>query len=135
MRILLIDDDKDDQLLFVDAVTLISDEIICNTADDGQQGLEFLAHADPLPDLVFLDINMPRVDGRQTLQAIRSNPRLRALPVIIYSTSCSKLDIRWARDMSADYLTKPNDFLELVSALTLRLHQPTFAEVIQSASR
>lgn len=129
MRILIIDDDHDDQALFCEAVGAIDTAISCETADDGVAGLRLLLmNAEQVPDIIFLDINMPMMDGRETLKAIRNHPKLAQLPVIIYSTSSSDVDQRWFREMQVKYLVKPNDFKSIVSLLSREMHR------IQSAN-
>jgi len=121
MRILLIDDDKDDQGLFCEAVKQVSDEIICDTADNGIEGLELLDSYERLPAVVFLDINMPLMDGRETLKIIRSTPKLKDLPVVMYSTSNDVDEVARFRGMKAKYAVKPTSFQSLVQLLTKEL--------------
>jgi DNA-binding response OmpR family regulator len=126
MRILLIDDDEDDQTLFCEAVKLISPNIQCDVASNGQQGLIKLNSYTQLPAAVFLDINMPILDGTETFKIIKSTPRLASLAVTIYSTSNSQDEVRKFLMMGAGYITKPNSFDELVKILSkpiLRLAQ------------
>jgi CheY-like chemotaxis protein len=120
MKILLIDDDKDDQEIFCEAVRKISPDIYCELADNGQEALTLLqSYPDrEMPELVFLDINMPIMDGRETIGAIRSNLRLRNLQVIMYSTSNNVDEIIWFQQMGAKYITKPSDFDFLVRILS-----------------
>lgn len=123
MRILIIDDDQDDQVLFCEAVDAIDHEIACQTADDGVAGLRLLlTNTDQAPDIIFLDVNMPMMDGRETLTAIRKHPELAQVPVIIYSTSSSEVDQRWFRQMQVRYLVKPNDFRSIVSMLSREMN-------------
>jgi DNA-binding response OmpR family regulator len=136
MRILLIDDDKDDQGLFCEAVKIISPEINCDVANNGEEGLRLLQSYRVLPVLVFLDINMPVMDGRETFKLIRSTPRLTTLAVTIYSTSNNKEEINEFTNLGASYITKPNSFEELVKLLrnpVLRaVHQHSNAHVLIS---
>lgn len=117
MRILLIDDDKDDQTLFRDALNYISSSFECRVADNGFEGLQHLKSTEVLPDLIFLDVNMPLMDGRETLEAMRNDPMLTGLPVVIYSTSNSERDISWFVERDARYVVKPNNFEQLVATL------------------
>lgn len=117
MRVLLVDDDEDDRIIFQDAVRQVSFDTICYTLSDGIEALRFLYSIDHLPDILFLDINMPRIDGKQTFDAIRMNPKLARIPVVMYSTSNSETDIQWSRGRNAKYLVKPNDFPTLVNSL------------------
>lgn len=121
MRILLIDDDEDDRCLFQEAITQLSSDIICDVATNGEEGLKHLNSAATLPDIVFLDINMPIMNGREALSAIRKSPRLRNLYVVIYSTSNAWQDSSWFKLKSDNYLIKPSAFPELVHLLEVEL--------------
>src|SRR4051812_4354327 len=92
--VMLADDDPDDRLLFKDAIGEISKDIAIHTLAGG---VELMAHLNdpqnPLPDLIFLDLNMPRKNGFESLEEIRQNARLKSLCVIIYSTSSQFKDI------------------------------------------
>jgi CheY-like chemotaxis protein len=122
MRVLLIDDDEDDQTLFCEAVKIISPSIQCDIACNGQEGLLKLNAYQQLPAMVFLDINMPILDGRETLKVIRSTPRFSALAVTIYSTSNHQDEVRKFLMMGARYITKPNSFEDLVKILAKPLY-------------
>lgn len=123
MRILLIDDDQDDQLLFREAIRDITTEIVFETADNGVEGLKCLTHVDKLPDILFLDINMPLMDGRETLHFIRANHGLDNIVIIVCSTSNSETDLKWAAQANAQYIVKPNDFPSLIRLLSPILKQ------------
>jgi CheY-like chemotaxis protein len=118
MRILLIDDDEDDQTLFCEAVKIISPVIQCDLASNGQEGLVKLGGYTQLPVMLFLDINMPILDGRETFKIIKASPRFNSLPVTIYSTSNNQDEVRMFLMMGAGYITKPNSFEELVRILS-----------------
>lgn len=110
-RILIADDDPDDRELMVEAAAGHADvESVAN----GDQLMKSLSRSQTLPDFVLLDLNMPEKGGKECLQEIRSQERLKDLPVIIYSTSSSKKDIEDTFEMGANlYITKPNSFTEL----------------------
>ena len=118
-RILIIDDDIDDQELFAEAISELNGEFGCECASNGEEGLELLNDKNrPLPDLIFLDLNMPRLNGKQCLERIKASPRLKNIPVIIYSTSSQENDIRDTMAMGAiHFLTKPSSFNELCNSL------------------
>lgn len=117
-NLLLIDDDADDQEIFLSALAFIDDSIRCKLAANGQEGLQQLNSAAPLPDLIFLDLNMPVMNGIQFLQELKSNPRVRHIPVVIYSTASDQQTIRQAIETGAfQFFTKPEKFSELVSLL------------------
>ena len=118
-RILLVDDDEDDQLLFLDAIREIDKSIQCSVANDGLDAILFLQTKSPLPDLVFLDLNMPKMNGYQCLAQIKKEPRFKEIPVVIYTTSKIESDRERTLKMGARYfLTKPSDFSELIRELS-----------------
>jgi CheY-like chemotaxis protein len=90
LRILMADDDPDDRDYFYQTLLRISDNHTFSTVDDGEQLLTCLTEKDAiLPDLLFLDINMPRKNGYECLCEIRAHRHLKDLPVVIYSTSAA----------------------------------------------
>jgi CheY-like chemotaxis protein len=95
---------------------------------DGRQALDFLQRIGdygdaPRPDLILLDLNLPRMDGRQVLQGIKSDPDLRRIPVVILTTSDAETDVLMSYDLHANcYLTKPIDlhrFLDIVHGMQM----------------
>lgn len=121
MRILLIDDDKDDQALFCDAIAQLSADLICDLANNGIEGLQYLQTTRTLPDVIFLDINMPMMDGRETLKIIRGTPRINHIPVVMYSTSIAPDELGHFTRLNAACVTKPNNFNNLASLLSEQL--------------
>lgn len=110
-HVLLADDDEDDQLLFQEAVRELPSLIHLSMARDGEETLTLLNSMTLLPDLLFLDLNMPIVNGLECLQKIKSDPRLRKLPVVIFSTSSFPGNINRVYELGAHlYIRKPNDF-------------------------
>ena len=86
-RILLVDDNPDDQFIFADALDEIAKNVECVTANNGVEAIAYLNTANPIPSLIFLDLNMPFMNGFQCLEQIMKDDKLRHLPVIIYTTS------------------------------------------------
>jgi CheY-like chemotaxis protein len=121
MRILMIDDDHDDQTLFCEAIKLISPNIACLLANNGQEALTILENTLSLPSVIFLDINMPVMDGRETLTRIRSTVRLRLIPIFIYSTSSNAAEIKKFLALGVNYIVKPNSFDKVVHAISKAL--------------
>jgi CheY-like chemotaxis protein len=116
-KILLIDDDHDDQLFFLDAIRDIDATIVCEVANDGIEGIEKLK-SEALPDLIFLDLNMPYMNGFDFLLLIRKEQQYDDIPVIIFTTSSHQRDIETSRELGAKaFLTKPNNFNELAKKL------------------
>ena len=83
----LIDDDHDDQEFFAMALEQIDRKVQLMTSDNALDALEKLREPGMIPDLIFLDINMPRIDGWQCLKQLREIERLKKTPIVIYSTS------------------------------------------------
>lgn len=123
LSILVAEDDADDRILLADAFAESGVPVKLEFTADGVELLERLLWRDAepgvtLPDLVLLDLNMPRMDGRDSLRAIREQPRLRHLPVIVLTTSRAELDIRLSYQLGANsYVTKPRRFTELIAVL------------------
>ena len=116
----IIDDDPDDQELFIQALKGIDEFCQCITAFDGLQAMQKILNEMVLtPDFIFLDLNMPLMNGKQFLTEIKKNEQLRHIPVIIYSTAYEKRDIEETKALGAAFfLQKPNKFDELTRALT-----------------
>ena len=86
--------------------------------EDGQQLMDYLEREGARPDLILLDLNMPRIDGRDALRMIKENPRLRSIPVVVLTTSKSEDDVRGCYDLGANsYVTKPSHFDDLITSM------------------
>jgi CheY-like chemotaxis protein len=112
LTILLADDDEDDRIFFKEAFQEIKVKTVVKTVNDGLQLMNFLNDPENhLPNIVFLDLNMPIKSGMECLIEIRKNTRLRNLAIAIYSTSSSDENIEEAFVNGANiYIKKPNDF-------------------------
>lgn len=119
LNILLADDDEDDRLLFKDAFDEIRIKTNVQMVHDGVQLMHYLNNPEHnLPDIVFLDLNMPLKNGFECLAEIRSAKRLKDLSIAIYSTSGSDEDIEETFVKGANvYIKKPNDFSVLKKVL------------------
>jgi len=108
ISIFLVDDDIDDQEIFVEVLSEINASIHCATAVDGEEALTILKNNLPqVPDYLFLDLNMPRMNGRQFLKTIKTIAILKSIPVVVYSTSSSLRDKEELMTLGATYfLTK-----------------------------
>ena len=116
---LLVDDDTDDQEIFHIALKELDRDINCRFAKDGIEGLKIL-NAVPafLPDYIFLDLNMPRMNGIQCLTEIKKIDRLQGIPVFMYSTSSDPRFIHESLNLgAAEYLIKPASIRELSKML------------------
>ncbi|MGF6844829.1 CheY-like chemotaxis protein [Chitinophaga sp. W3I9] len=124
--VLLIDDDIDDRMIFGEVLKELAPDIIYHEAINGEDALLKLNN-NLAPDLIFLDLNMPRVDGKQFLAEIRQQEHLKHIPVVIYSTSSHESDKKETRELGASYfLTKPNSLHELTHILGRLLQQKLF---------
>ncbi|WP_179345930.1 response regulator [Winogradskyella ursingii] len=127
-NILLVDDDEDDRMFFHQAIEEIDSNIHFESRSNGLTALEYLESCSSLPDALFLDINMPILDGFSCLKRLRSNVIFDAIPVIMFSTSYSPETALKLKEAGADfYIKKPNSFIELKillkKALGLLQHQ------------
>ena len=115
LHIVLADDDEDDRNFFKEAFEKVRVKTVLEMVNDGMQLMNYLAKADGhLPDVIFLDLNMPKKDGIQCLEEIRSNEKFKDISVAIYSTSGSEDDIEKTFLKGANiYIRKPNDFEKL----------------------
>ena len=106
---LLIDDDRDDQEIFTLALEKVDFEFQCIIANNGYEGLKYLNNKNnPLPQYIFLDLNMPLMNGKECLIEIKKHSYLRNIPVIIYTTSSLQDDVIQTRKLgAADFITKP----------------------------
>ncbi|MEP7256972.1 MAG: response regulator [Flavitalea sp.] len=117
IHILFSDDDTDDALLFTQAADLITSPILLSFAEDGEQLMRYLSK-EILPDMIFLDLNMPVKNGIECLQSIRSDKKLDWLPIIIYTTSDNPRDIDTCFKLGANlYVVKPTSFESIIKTL------------------
>jgi CheY-like chemotaxis protein len=119
MKIALADDDSDDRMLFEEAIDDIKIATELSLFVDGKQLMDHLLQTEmTLPEIVFLDLNMPIKNGMQCLKEIRRDKRLRDLCVAIYSTSSSERDIEETFVQGANiYINKPNSYGALKKAI------------------
>jgi CheY-like chemotaxis protein len=118
MIILYAEDDPEDLDTFRDIIGLIDPAIKIFHARNGSELLDMLENSIILPDYVFLDINMPVVDGKECLKRMKADNRFRSIPVVIYTTSSRPSDIDDFKEMGAyKYFVKPNTFREAVEGL------------------
>lgn len=129
--VVLADDDADDRDLFSEALANSGTKVKMETARDGVELIELLRSKNKLPDLIFLDLNMPNKNGRDCLIEIRNSMELKHIPVVIYSTSSSLMDIDFTYENGANlFVSKPSSFRELVQtakkvlALDWKKYQP-----------
>lgn len=119
MEILIIDDSESDAMILEEAVSATGWKAHIHNAWDGEQALAYLHHEgpyerEPHPDLIILDLNMPRKNGFEVLDEIRQDPALAKVPVMVLTTSHAEDDILTAFEHGADsYLTKPTGYADV----------------------
>lgn len=117
-RCYFIDDDEDDHDFFCTATQTIDPAIECQFAKDGIEAIDKLTHTSLTPDYIFIDMNMPRMDGKQCLMEIRKINRLNSVPVYIYSTSGTPGLIDEILQLGAkEFLIKPTNMHALEQLL------------------
>ncbi|MDP9041841.1 MAG: response regulator [Bacteroidota bacterium] len=117
---LLIDDDRDDQEIFLMALQMVDPQIKCSVVSSGIEGLQKLSEdISYAPYFIFLDINMHKMDGIECLRRIRELGHLNQSKIIMFSTSADVAIIRQCKELGAsDFLTKPTGLKPLVNSLT-----------------
>jgi two-component system, chemotaxis family, response regulator Rcp1 len=121
VQILLVEDNEGDVILTREAFKDSKIKNHISVARDGEEALKTLYGQHPLPDLILLDINLPKVDGLEVLATIKQDDRLKAIPVIMLTTSMAERDINFSnRDDANFFITKPVDlykFMEVVKTI------------------
>ena len=125
MSFFIVDDDVDDRNLFIEAVKEVDATIECITANNGEQALPLLA--DPgtsLPDFIFLDLRMPRIDGKKCLIELKKNEKLKHIPVVIFTTSRDVEESKELKEIGAfHFISKPNDPEEIYYLISFVLDE------------
>ncbi len=117
-NILLLDDDSDDCALFSDAIKEVDSKFKLTITNDSDKLLESLSPSSNFPELLFLDLNMPKKNGLECLSEIRQNPELKNLPVIIISTSDNQDVVNKSFEVGANYyISKPSSYSKLKQTL------------------
>jgi CheY-like chemotaxis protein len=121
MTIMIIDDDADDRSMFAEALMEINVAVHLLPMDSCEKAIDYFNNkCAAIPDFIFLDINMPTMNGWQCLDQIRNMAKTQHIPVVIYTTSQSEENYEKIKNMEAMYfLSKPSKFKELIGALTL----------------
>jgi len=126
ITVLMADDDADDRMLARDAWEESRPASELEFVEDGEQLLDYLRHrgrysdlaATPLPNIILLDLNMPKKDGREALREIKSDPLLRKIPVIVLTTSRADEDVARSYDLGVNsFIVKPARFEALVEVM------------------
>lgn len=126
LRILVAEDDPDDRLLIKDAFAASRSNWDIRFVVDGEDLLDYLYHRGryasesnlPVPGLILLDLNMPKVDGREALRVIKADEALRRIPVVVLTTSNDELDVARSYDLGVNsFITKPVTFDALIEVV------------------
>ena len=118
-RILICDDDQDDRVLLYEAFGVAGVDARLGSVKDGLELVKYLESSDgkrkPRPDIILLDVNIPKMDGWQALEWIKSNPKYRAIPVVMLTTSSEPAEVDRCYRAGADsFITKGSTFERLV---------------------
>lgn len=120
MNVLFVDDDIDDREFFIDALSYVDPKIVCVLAKDCEHALSLLGKSSPLPDYVFLDINMPTMDGKSCLSLLKNNQTYKNIRVVMYSAASDEKLIAEYKTLGATYfLVKPPTFKALCDSLSV----------------
>lgn len=125
VEILLVEDSPSDTELTIEAFREGTIASHLNHVEDGVEAIDYLARRDrftnvPRPDLILLDLNLPRKDGREVLAELKSDPDLRTIPVVVLTTSRADQDIMRAYQLQANcYISKPVDFEQFVRVVRM----------------
>jgi CheY-like chemotaxis protein len=139
-KFLLTDDDKDDRELFSEALASVDPGIVCHGAENGRDALRIL-HSLGIskPDIIFVDINMPVMNGWELLHALKKDGERNDIPVIIYTTSSEERDRRIAKDLGAlCFVTKPDDFRKVKTILQVvvtNMNKNDYSAICQEIDR
>ena len=123
LRVLLVEDDAGDVLLVREAFADSAMATALEVVNDGVEALALLRragdHADtPTPDLILLDLNLPRMDGREVIAEIKDDPKLRVIPIVVLTTSEAEEDVMGSYALHANaYVTKPAEFDRFVEVV------------------
>src|SRR5436309_14143464 len=115
-KILLVEDDTDDQLLFVEALHSIYPAIECVIAKDGHDALDQMNSGASMPTIIFMDLNLPRMNGYECMAALKKENKFRLIPVVIYTNSNRTTELKRISELGAKaFLTKLTNFAILKS--------------------
>jgi CheY-like chemotaxis protein len=123
IEILLVEDNPGDVLLTREALAENKVANNLHVARDGQEGWDFLTRTEPFvdaptPDIILLDLNLPRMDGRQLLERIKSDDHLKTIPVVVLTTSSAEEDVVRSYELHANcYVTKPVDLVKFAKII------------------
>ncbi len=110
--VVIIDDDDDDCALIIESLHEIDNQIKCVLMNDGKSGLSYIIESEKHPDIIFLDLHMPKMNGLEVLKVLKSDPELSGIPVIICTDSRLMREMEECKRMgAANFIMKPSSFL------------------------
>jgi CheY-like chemotaxis protein len=119
--ILYIDDDQDDLLIFEESVNTLYPDVTLYKAQSSEAGIDILNQLEserkPFPSLIMIDMNMPKMNGRETLRHIRNNQKWQDIPVAIFTTSANHDDIEFCKHYGSACITKPMSLTDFSTTL------------------
>ncbi|HMG16277.1 MAG TPA: response regulator [Saprospiraceae bacterium] len=132
--LLIIDDDIDDVEMFCEAVIDVDNTAECCAAADGYEAIDLIMNKmRKLPDFIFLDLNLPKMDGLECLILLRAENRLKSVPIIIYTSSSAPNDMYESKLLGANYfLRKTSDYKTLCDEIALILKTDWSPIVVES---
>lgn len=118
LKCFLIDDDVDDQEIFFMALQQFDESITCDFANDGARAIDKLSLVENVPDCIFIDVNMPRMNGIECLEILKKMDHLKEVPTCMFSTSADHTLVDRAKELGAvDFIVKPPDIFVLAEML------------------
>lgn len=117
-KILVIDDDDDDREIFLEVISELDPGVVSMTAVNGADGIEKLISSEPLPCMIFLDLNMPIMNGTEFLRRIKPMEHVNHIPIVVFSTSNDEFATREAKALGiTDFVSKPDKFKDWKTVL------------------
>ncbi len=118
MNLLLIEDNQGDLVLAREAFRASDRPVRLHEARDGVEALDFLCRNSPRPDLILMDLNLPKIDGRDLLRRLKKDESWKTVPTVVLSTSDAEDDVRYCyRQHAACYIKKPNQWVEFTKVV------------------
>lgn len=118
VNVMFVDDDVEEYQLFCEALQeAFPSPVNCVFVNDGQKALDMLSRLVVLPDYIFLDVNMPRMDGVECLRKIKTHSRFKDIRVVMQSNVSSPVELDQIKKLGAQFIQKPKSFNELVSGI------------------
>ena len=126
MLILNVDDDRDDREFFSDAIKAVNPETPCVLFKSGDELLNFLGNSQAAPDYIFIDINMPRMNGYECAQQVKSNYLSGDTQIVMYSTAFNPADVVRFDKEGFKYMVKQNSLSDLIRSLKKVITTPVY---------